>query len=115
MDLENGSGNIIMKITTLNSIPPISIPFSANLLSQPLGPQLEPYKNKLDRINLRFKKKVREQDKGKAKEYIKLAKKFEEIYERKEIEKEKYETALKNAPKMSSLSNASATFKFRRF
>jgi hypothetical protein len=104
-----------MKTTNSNSPPLINQSFNHLLLSNPRTKKIDFEKFKFDRIHRRAQKKFDERHSGKIKEFNKLRTQWEELYERAKIKEEKYETALKNAPKMSSISASGGTVRFKRF
>lgn len=98
-----------MTITTV--VPIISTSFDPYLLDPMKG-----IKIRMEKIIIPLSiKKLRTQDVGKKRDFDKLLKQFYEVYERKKIEKEKYETKIKNASKRSGISSQGGTCQFRRF
>lgn len=96
--------------TTTNTPPRIEQRFNPDLLLDPLGL----IKRKLDKIIALSIKKIREKDVGKKREFEKLLKEFEEIYERKKIKKAEYDETVKNLAKRSFIQNSGGTVYFRR-
>ncbi|HEX4374902.1 MAG TPA: hypothetical protein VHZ50_16475 [Puia sp.] len=105
-------GNKYMKTTTISLPPPlITKYFDPYLLDRLLGM----YKKVQNRIIPLSKKKIRDQDVGKKKEFMSFLEKFYEEYERKKIEEAEYKEKIKNYKKRSSLPNTAETFRFKRF
>lgn len=94
------------------SIPPPNLPLFDRYLLDPLLGMFMRVENKIKPLE---KKKVRDIDIGKKREFLFLIKKFNEEYERKKIEKAQYDQKIKDAPKRSIISNASSTCRFTRF
>lgn len=60
-------------------------------------------------------KQIRSQDVGRARDFKKLLEEFEEIYERKKIEKAEYDAKIQKAKKRRDLSITSGTCQFKRY
>lgn len=98
-------------IQTITILPPqITTQFDEMLLDPLYGL----WKRFEDKIKPLYRK-IRSQDVGKRKEFDKLTKEFEELYERKKIEKADYEAKIKNAKKRPSIQNTGRTMRFTRF
>lgn len=101
-----------MTITTTTLPPKINTYFDPDLLMDYLQRMEKRVKNKI--ITL-ANKKIRVQDIGKKKEFIKLSIEFEEVYGRKNDEKEKFKKEIKEKiENMPNISNSSSTFRFKR-
>ena len=92
--------------------PPIRFDLDPFLLDPLLG-----MKRRLDNELIpRSKKKIREQDGGKRREFDKLLKEFEEVYERKKDEEVVYKARIKKAiEKRPHISATGRTVQFKRF
>jgi hypothetical protein len=99
-----------MQINTILS-PPIKQFFDPYMLDSLLGM----YKRVENEIIPLSRKKIRDQDVGKIKEFSELLEKFQELYERKKTEKAEYDEKIKNAAKRSSLPSTGQTARFTRF
>lgn len=98
--------------TKINISPLILGYFNSDMLLDFLARSYKRFSQNVCRLQ---RKKIRPQDVGKRKEFDHLAKLYCEEYERKKIEKEKWETETKElAKKRSSFSNASSTCRFKR-
>ncbi len=98
--------------TTISCLPPdILTSYDPYILDRLLGLKMH-IKNYVEPL---FLKKNRAQDAGKRKEFNKLLREFEEIYERKKIEEKEYHEKIKNSAKRSCLPIAGPTCRFKRF
>lgn len=97
---------------TFTSIPVILKQFYDPYLLNPLYGMFRRVEDKIKPLS---KKKIRIQDVGKSKEFEELLIKFQDTYERKKIEKEEYDTKIKNSTKRSSIPTTGGTIRFTRF
>ncbi len=105
-----------MKITNTSMLPtPILQSFNENLLCESEFDKLKNERKKADKIDENMNRRTNGKTSGKVREYYKLKELWFEEYVRAESKKEKYETTLKNAPKMPSISNEGVTMRFKRF
>ena len=101
-----------MVTTVVNLPPPILGYFNSDLLMDFLARSYKRFSQDICRLQ---HKKIRPQDVGKRKEFDKLAKLYLEEYERKKIEKEKWEAETRElAKKRPRFPNASSTCRFTR-
>lgn len=105
-----------MSIKTITALPPQIIQsFNSVLMCEQIYNPFYYIDKDMGKIIKIFNKKIRLEMTGKQKEFDKLKQAYQELYERAKIKKENYETALKNAPKMSYISSSGATCIFKRF
>ena len=105
-----------MKITTTSFLPPMILQsFDRMLLTYDDPNHSDRFKRRFDKIFDYACKKLPPKSHGKWKEFYKLRGKFWEEHVRAQEKEENYETALKNAPEMPSISNAGVTMRFKRF
>jgi hypothetical protein len=62
-----------------------------------------------------LRRKIRFQDVGKRRDFDKLTREFEDLYERKKIEEEEYKAKIKNAKKRPDIPVTGSTARFTRF
>ncbi len=98
-------------ITTLNALPPFILQHFNSYLLDPLLAMKMNVENKIIPLS---KRKIREKDTGKKKEFEKLLKEYQETYERKKIEEEEYKTKIENAKKRPSIHLTAGTTRFTR-
>jgi hypothetical protein len=99
-------------ITTVNLPPLILQSFSSDLLSAPVWNTLEYLENRMKKIIEKASKKIRPQDTRKRKEFELLVKEFEELYERKKIEKDEYDK--KKKKRREEMLFVGSTMRFKR-
>jgi hypothetical protein len=100
-----------MIITTTILPPAVKYFINPCLLDPILGMKMH-VQNKIKPIS---KKKIRDCDIGKKKEFEKLLTEFEKEYERQKVKKKEYEEKIKNAEKRPSLPITGGTMHFTRF
>ena len=106
---------IEMKITTTSMLPPMILQWFDNMLLSPdKYKKSDSFKIRLDQIHEYASKKLPPKSHGKWKELYKLREKFWEEHERAMEKEEKYEAALKDAPKVPNISNAGVAIRFKR-
>lgn len=102
-------------ITTIANIPPMVCQyFNSNLLRTPLSITPEYYDREFKEILEKAYRKYNTKCIGKMDQIKKVAEEFDELYERKKIEEENYETERKNKKKKPTFSVTGNTLRFKR-
>ena len=102
-----------MKTITVNTVIPPAVIESLDIML--LDPLLGMYR-RFEKLVVRAEKKIRAQDVGKRRDFDKMSRQFEEVYERKKAEEAEYKKSVKEASqKRPCLSATGSTLKFKRF